>query len=86
MVERAKNMFHLSNQTGNESRSASRSNGGGDPYGLNAFGGVATACGTATTAWAMITVAICFNNDQSMKCTGGNTLVLRRSSIIRDES
>jgi uncharacterized protein (DUF697 family) len=52
---------------------------------LNAFGGVATACGTATTAWAMITVAICFNNDQSMKCTGGNTLVLRRSSI-RDES
>ena len=85
MVERAKNMFHLSNQTGNESRSASRSNGGGDPYGLNAFGGVATAYGAAAAAWAMITVAICFNSDQSILCSGGNTLVLRRSSI-RDES
>ena len=79
MVERAKNMFHLSNQTVNESRSASRSNGGGDPYGLNSFGGVAAA------ASAMITVAVCFNSDQSIICSGGNTLVLRRSSI-RDES
>ena len=86
MVERAKNMFHLSNQTGNESRSAFRSNGGGDPYGLNAFGGVATACGTATTAWAMITVAICFNNDQSIKYAGGVILLVLRRSSIGNES
>jgi hypothetical protein len=36
-------MFHLSNHTGNESRSASRSTGGGDPYGLNAFAESAAA-------------------------------------------
>jgi hypothetical protein len=43
MMERAINMFHLSNHTGNESRSASRSTGGGDPYDLNALAELAAA-------------------------------------------
>ncbi|KAK4006952.1 hypothetical protein OUZ56_012106 [Daphnia magna] len=50
MVERAIKIFHLSSHIGKVSRSASRSNGGGDPYGLPTGAAAATAAAAAAAA------------------------------------
>ena len=64
MVDRARNIFHLSSHTANESRSASSSKGGGEPYGLNALGGMAAAApgaaaNAAAAAAAMVESHVC---------------------------
>lgn len=54
MVDKAMNISHLLTQESKESFSASRSNGGGFPYGLNALGwvGAATAFAAPTAGFA----------------------------------
>ena len=64
IVDRARNIFHLSSHTANESRSASRSKGGGEPYGLNALGGMAAAAaGAAANAAAVAAAAAAMVED-----------------------
>ena len=87
MVDRARNIFHLSSHTANESRSASRSKGGGEPYGLNALGGMAAAAPGAAAnaaAAAMVENHVCLVvplaeawgnvNVDGMQRTAGNSV------------
>jgi hypothetical protein len=87
MVDRAKNIFHHSSHTPNESRSTSRSKGGGDPYGLNALGGftigccgaaLAAAAAAAAMTAAMIVVASLFYSENIKNECDVDPLVLRQ--------
>lgn len=59
MVDKARNISHLLTQVSKESFSASRSNGGGLPYGLNALGwaGAAITFAAPTAAFAAAAAA-----------------------------
>ena len=64
MVDSARNILHLSSHIANESRSASISKGGGEPYGLNALGGMAAAAaGAAANAAAVAAAAAAMVED-----------------------
>lgn len=81
MVDTPRNIFHLSSHTANESRSASRSKGGGEPYGLNALAGLAAAAAGAAMVgnhvflWPVLLLAATWGSYNSgMQRTAGNSV------------